>query len=152
MHALRSALVAAVCAFALAGTYLLFFDEPPPIGEDERAIAGRWTGPSISLELGTNGAYALVLGTAAAPVECGRWRVEAGTLQMRASRGAPRGSTLLLTQPGFRAGGIETDPASGRLVLSMQAALPGARTRREEWVLSRETAPEAPPVLHGCDD
>lgn len=135
MDVVRSALLVVVCVLAIAGTALFFGAARPALTRDELAIAGHWSDDAaVDLELGGTGLYALVVGTAGG-VECGKWRVEGGSLQMRAKSGAPRGSTLLMTQPGMRAGSFAL--TNGTLDVKLQTALPGARSRPENWTLRK---------------
>lgn len=127
-------LLVLICVLAIAGTVLFFGSNRKALTEEERGIAGHWSGDGVDLELGDAGLYALVTGTAGgSAVECGKWRVEGGTLQMRAKSGGKPGSTLLMTQPGLRAGPFRRQ--SERLELNLQTALPGERSRPENWAL-----------------
>ena len=167
MDVVRSALLVVVCVLAIGGTVLFFGSGPSERTPDETAITGRWSGDAldrarvaseeaeragqlgradrarIDLELGDAGRYALVVGTGGG-VECGKWRVDRGSLQMRAKNSAGMGSTLLMTQPGFRAGTFKH--AGEQLDVSMQSALPGARSRAERWALTRSEGT----LLAGC--
>jgi len=136
VDAVRTALLVVICVLAIGGTALFFGAARAPLTPDEVAIAGHWNGDAVDLELGDTGRYALVVGTAGG-VECGKWRVEAGSLQMRAKSGAPTStsSVLLMTQPGLRAGTFALE--AGELDLQLQTALPGARSRPEHWTLRK---------------
>lgn len=134
VDAVRSALLVVICVLAIAGTVLFFGADRPPLTPDEEAIRGHWSADAIDLELGDAGRYALVVGTAGR-VECGKWRVEGGSLQMRAKSGGAPGTTLLMTQPGFRAGSYQRH--GERLDLHLQTALPGERSRPESWALAQ---------------
>lgn len=134
MDSVRTALLVVVCVLAIAGTALFFGADRSPLTPDEKLVAGHWSGDALDLELGDTGRYALVAGTGGG-VECGKWRVEGGSLQMRAKSGATAGSTLLMTQPGLRAGTFVRD--GDRLDVSLQTALPGARSRPESWALRK---------------
>lgn len=134
----RTVVLALVCLTALAGTFLFFGSDPAPVAGDVHPLVGSWTGPRATLELGGDGRYALILGTAGAAVECGKWRVEEGSLQMRARSGAPRSRPLSLTQPGLRAGAVHLDPGPPeRLALRLREARPGAASRESAWELAR---------------
>lgn len=134
MESVRTALLVVICVLAVAGTALFFGADRPPLTGEEQVVAGHWSDDAVELEFGDSGRYALVVGTGGG-VECGKWRVEGGTLQMRAKRGAKGGSTLLMTQPGLRAGTFVRN--GDRLDLSLQTALPGARSRPESWALRK---------------
>lgn len=133
----RTAFLVLVCVLAIAGTVVFFGAGSGPLTEEERRLSGAWSDETVELELGESGRYALVVGTAGA-LECGKWRVTDGTLQMRSKQSAGIKSTLLVTQPGFRAG---TFAIEGNTVdFELQAALPGERSRPEEWTLARDSA------------
>ena len=139
MDAVRTAFLVLVCVLAIAGTAVFFGSGDAALTDEEKSIAGRWRDGSVDLELADGGRYALVVGTGGgAAVECGKWRVADGTLQMRAKQIPGIKSTLLMTQPGFRAGTFEIDGSS--VDLALQAALPGERSRPENWTLTRTTA------------
>lgn len=143
VDAVRTALLVLVCVLAIAGTVIFYGSGSAPLTADEQRIAGRWSDGSVDLELGQTGRYALVVGSAG-ELECGKWRVADGTLQMRAKQSAGIKSTLLMTQPGFRAGTFSFE--EGKVDLRLQAALPGERSRPENWTL----APAAAGLLERC--
>lgn len=134
MDAVRTALLIVICVLSVAGTVVFFGADEPGLTPEENAIAGRWSGGGVELELAETGLYALVAGTGGG-LECGKWRVVDETLQMRAKRGGAAPTTLLMTQPGFRAGTFRRD--AERMDLELQAALPGERLRPESWTLQR---------------
>lgn len=139
MDVVRTSLLIVVCVLAIAGTIVFFGSDEPGLAEDEKAIAGRWSGGGVELELADTGLYALVVGTAGS-LECGKWRVVDQTLQMRTKRGGAAATTLLMTQPGFRAGTFKLRPGEAEQIeLELRAALPGERSRPESWALRRST-------------
>jgi hypothetical protein len=137
MDVVRTSLLIVICVLAVAGTIVFFGSDDPGLADDEKAIAGSWSGGGVELELDGSGLYALVVGTAGS-LECGKWRVVDRTLQMRAKRGGAAATTLLMTQPGFRAGTFTLQPGDAEQIqLELQAALPGERSRPESWSLRR---------------
>ena len=150
MNAVRTVLLVLVCAAAIAGTVIFFGSDGRPYEEKDRFVVGSWKKGDLALELAEVGRYALVVGTSGAPAECGKWRLVAGSLQMRAKKSAPVASTLLMTQPGFRAGTVEHHPATSgspeELTLTLLTAKPGT-TAAVRWNLARTEEP----LLQRCD-
>ena len=129
----------------MAGTLVFFGSDEAPFEEKDRFLAGTWSGPApdgeITLELATDGRYALVTGSAGGAtvrsVECGKWRYRAGSLQMRSKKHASLANTLLLRQPGLRAGSVEHHAKDDRITLTLLAAKAGGANEAAHWDLSR---------------
>ena len=151
--AVRTFLLIAVCALAIAGSVVFYGSPKGPVTDDPTLIR-TWRASGLSagdalLELRESGDYVIAT-TAGELAECGHWRSEGGSLHMRV-RWSARGvesKPLLLWHPGLRSihlacadrrGETGDAPAAAceRWELTEHIAIPAVqRSQPRRWTLA----------------